>query len=112
MAQKRSMVGLAELNERICRIENRLFGNGDSLIERIATMESQQKQLAVEIAEFREEQKTRVMLNTNELLQKLNEKYDCQLEEMRRNNKLALYGVLITMLGLAASVLATAMGWI
>lgn len=112
MAQKRNMAGLTELNERICRIENRLFGNGDSLIERIATMESQQKQLAVEIAEFREEQKTRVMLNTNELLQKLNEKYDRQLEEMRRNNKLALYGVLITMLGLAASVLATALGWI
>lgn len=112
MAQKRSMAGLAELNERICRIENRLFGNGNSLIERIARLESQQKQLAQEIVEFREEQKARVMLNTNELLQRLNEKYDRQLEEMHRNNKLALYGVLITMLGLVASVLATTLGWI
>lgn len=75
-------------------------------------MESFQKQLSVEIAEFREEQKTRVMLNTNELLKKLNEKYDHQLEEVHRNNRIALYGVLVTLIGLVGGFLATLLGWL
>lgn len=100
------MSSLETLVERVQRIEDKLFGNGDSLLERIAALEVQQREL---MRKFEE----KAVLDTNDLLRQLNEKYDGQLIELRRNSNIAIIGLIVTvLLTVLGGAVAKALGWL
>jgi hypothetical protein len=115
MAKEKSVTNGTILT-RLKTIEDSLFHDSNSLLVRIARVEDKLDRLEQSIREKAYVDEKRL---TNELLNKLNAKYDIQIEqlrmsteELRKNGKTAFWGLVITItLTLLTGILGKAMGW-
>jgi hypothetical protein len=118
MATKTSNGG--QILKRLERLENRLFGNGESLVERVTRLEAGQQMLLQRIEEYhlsRKKDLEEAILNSHE---KTNELLKKQVQEQLRQNRMQSIGLWITVISVAGGVLASlamflaskAFGWI
>jgi hypothetical protein len=110
----------SQILKRLERIENKLFGNGESLVERVTRLEAGQQVLLQRLEEYNQGRKKdleeailRAHEKTNELLKK-------QVQEQLRQNRMQSIGLWITVISVAGGILASiatflaskAFGWI
>jgi hypothetical protein len=103
----------SQILKRLERLESKLFGNGESLLERVTRLETGQQILLRRIEEYHlsrkkdlEEAILKAQEKTNELLTK-------QVKEQLRQNRMQLIGLWITIVSLVGGFFVSkALGWL
>jgi hypothetical protein len=102
-----------QILNRLERIEDKLFGNGESLLERVARLEASQQTLLQRIEEYHQSRKKDLEEAILKSHEKTNELLTKQVREQLRQNKMQLIGLWITIISLVGGFLASkALGWL
>jgi SAM-dependent MidA family methyltransferase len=103
----------SQILKRLERLENKLFGNGESLVERVTRLEAGQQTLLQRIEEYhlsRKKDLEEAILKSHE---KTNELLTKQVREQLRQNRMQLIGLWITIASLVGGFFASkALGWL
>jgi phage host-nuclease inhibitor protein Gam len=103
----------SQIIKRLERIEDKLFGNGESLLERVARLEASQQTLLQRIEEYHQSRKKDLEEAILKSHEKTNELLTKQIKEQLRQNKMQLIGLWITIVSLVGGfLLSRALGWI
>ena len=97
---------------RLDRIEDRLFGNGESLLERVARLETGQQLSLQRLEEYHAQRKVDIEEAALKAHEKTNELLLTQVNEQKRQNKMQFLGLWLTIVGLVVGMFASqALGW-
>ena len=105
MATKISNGG--QILKRLERLEDKLFGNGESLVERVTRLEAGQQTLLQRIEEYHQSRKKDLEEAILKSHEKTNELLKKQVQEQMRQNRMQSIGLWVTAVSIVGGVLAS-----